>query len=98
MYCAIFFSNKEFVESGDDIAKRLKGFAVLNVDTVNSSDEYLNEALAFEWGSISPKMQKAAGRRGELTMKGKTARLTVKINSVNRLVFELILQESKADR
>jgi hypothetical protein len=98
VYCTIFFSNKEFVESGDDIVKRLKGLAGLNVDTVNSSDDYLNEALAFEWGSISPKMQKTLGRRVELTMKGNTARLTVKINTVNRLVFELRLQESKADR
>jgi len=97
VYCTIFFSNQEVVESGDDIVKRLKGIDGLNAAAVNSSDDYLNEALAFEWGSLPPKTQKTLGRRVDLTLKGNSARLSVKINSVNRLAFELRLQESKAN-
>ena len=88
MYCTILFSSKEFFESGDDIVKGLKGFDGLNVYTLNSSDDYLNEAAAFEWISIPPKTQKAVGRKVDLTLKGNTGRLTVRINSVNRFVFE----------
>jgi hypothetical protein len=94
VYCMILFSNKEFVESGDDLAKRFKGLDGLNVHTVNSSDDYLNEAAAFEWMSIPPKAQKTVGRRVDLTMKSNTGRLTVRINSVNRIVFEFRLHET----
>jgi hypothetical protein len=90
----ILFSNKEFVESGDDIIKRIKGLDGLNVYTVNSSDDYLNEAAAFEWISIPPKTQKAVRSKVDLTMKGSTGRLTVMINSVNRFVFEFRLHET----
>lgn len=98
VYCAIFFSNQEFVESGAEIVESLIGLAGLNAATPGSPDDYLNEALAFEWGRIPPKAQKTVGRGIDLTLKGNTARLSVKINSVNRLAFELRLQESKADR
>lgn len=95
IYCMITFSNKEFVESGDDIVKKLKGHAGLNVYPVSSPDSYLNEAAAFEWIHIPPKAQRKAGRRVDLTMKGNRGRLTIKINSINRLAFEFRLQESK---
>jgi len=88
VYCMIFFSSKEFVETGDDIIKQLKDLAGLNVYAVNSPDEYLNEAAAFEWLSIPPETQKTAAKHVDLTMRGNTARLTVRINSVNRLAFE----------
>ena len=92
VYCMILFSNNEFVESGDDLAKRLKGLEGLNVHTVSSSDDYLNEAAAFEWISIPPKHQKTVGKKIDLTMKGDTGRLTLRINTVNRIVFEFRLQ------
>ena len=88
VYCLLFFSSKEFVETGDDIVKQLKDLAGLNVYAVNSPDEYLNEAAAFEWLSIPPETQKIVAKNVDLTMKGDTARLTVRINSVNRLAFE----------
>ncbi len=94
VYCMILFSNKEFVESGDDIVKRLKGLDGLNVYAIDSSDDYLNEAAAFEWISIPPKTQKTVSRQVELTLKGNTGRLTVRINSVNRFVFEFRLKET----
>ena len=95
VYCMITFSNKEFVESGDEIVKILKGHAGLNVYPVSSSDGYLNEAVAFEWIHIPPKAQKKAGKRVDLTMRENSGRLTVKINSIHRLAFEFRLQESK---
>jgi hypothetical protein len=88
VYCLILFSSKEFVESGNDVVKSLEGIGGLNVYAVNSSDDYLNEAAAFEWRSIPSKMQKAVKKNVKLTMKGNTARMTVRINSVNRLAFE----------
>jgi hypothetical protein len=88
VYCMIFFSSKEFVESGADMVRRLKGLDGLNVYTVNSSDDYLDEAAAFEWLSIPPNTQKTVTSNVDLTMKGNTGRLTVRINSINRLVFE----------
>jgi hypothetical protein len=95
VYCMITFSNKEFVESGDEIVKRLKGHAGVTVYPVSSSDGYLNEAVAVEWIHIPPKAQKKAGKRVDLTMRGNSGRLTVKINSINRLAFEFRLQVSK---
>ena len=97
VFCMIYFSNKEFVESGDDIVNRLEGLDGLNVYNVNSSDDYLNEAAAFEWMSIPPKTHRTVRKKVDLTMKGNTGRLTVKINSVNRLSFEFKRLESKDD-
>ena len=88
VYCMIYFSGKEFVESGADVVKSLEGFAGLNVYAVASPDDYLNEAAAFEWPRIPPDTQKAVSKAVVLTMRGNTGRLTVKINSVNRLAFE----------
>lgn len=88
VYCMISFSSEEFVESGNDIVKILKEIEGLNVYAVDSSNDYLNEAAAFEWLSIPPKTQKSITRKVGLTMRGKSARLTVRINSVNRLAFE----------
>jgi len=88
VYCMIFFTSKEFVESGADVVRRLKGLDGLNVYTVNSSDDYLDEAAAFEWLSIPPNTQKTVTSNVDLTMKGNTGRLTVRINSINRLAFE----------
>ena len=88
VYCMIFFSSKEFVESGNDIVKVLEGMQGLNAHAVDSSNDYLDEAAAFEWLSIPPKTQKSIARNVGLTMRGSTARLTVRINSVNRLAFE----------
>jgi hypothetical protein len=88
VYCMIFFSSREFVESGADVVGRLKGLDGLNVYSVNSPDDYLNEAAAFEWLSIPPNTQKTVARNVDLTMRGNTARLTVRINSINRLAFE----------
>ena len=88
VYCMIFFSSREFVESGADVVGRLKGLEGLNVYSVNSPDDYLNEAAAFEWLSIPPNTQKTVARNVDLTMRGNTARLTVRINSINRLAFE----------
>ena len=79
---------KEFAESGDDVFQRLKSFDGLNAFQVDSSDDYLNEAAAFEWTGIPPNTPKAIPGRIYLTMTGKTGRLTVKINSVSRIVFE----------
>jgi hypothetical protein len=70
------------------MVRRLKGLDGLNVYTVNSSDDYLDEAAAFEWLSIPPNTQKTVTSNVDLTMKGNTGRLTVRINSINRLVFE----------
>lgn len=95
--CMIFFSNKEFVETGDDVVNRLEGLAGLNVYKVNSSDDYLNEAAAFEWIRMPPNVPTSLRRKVDLTMKGTTGRLTVKINSVNRLSFEFKLKESQDD-
>ena len=88
VYCSILFSDKEFAESGDDIFQRLSGFNGLNAFQVDSSDDYLNEAAAFEWAGIPPNTPKAIPGKIYLTMTGKTGRLTVKINSVSRIVFE----------
>ena len=88
VYCSILFSDKEFAESGDDILQRLKGFGGLNAYHVDSSDDYLNEAAAFEWAGIPPNTRKALPDRIYLTLTGKTGRLTVQINSVSRIVFE----------
>ena len=95
VYCMIFFSNQEFVETGDHVVNRLEGLAGLNVYKVNSSDDYLNEAAAFEWIRIPPETSTSLRRKIDLTMKGNTGRLTVKINSVNRLSFEFELDESQ---
>lgn len=88
VYCMILFSSKEFVESGADIVRRLEGLGGLNVYTVNSSDDYLNQAAAIEWLSIPPKTQKIVTRNVDLTMRGDTGRLTIKINAAKRLAFE----------
>jgi hypothetical protein len=88
VYCMIFFSSKEFVESGADVVRRLEGLGGLNVYSVNSSDDYLNQAAAFEWTSIPPNTPKTVTRSVDLTMRDNTARLSVRINSVNRLAFE----------
>jgi hypothetical protein len=93
VYCIIAFSSQEFVETGDDIVRGLSGQTRLNVYPVDSSGEYLNEAAAFEWTHIPPKAQRAAGKKVDLTMKGNSGRLTVKINSTNKLAFEFKLQE-----
>jgi hypothetical protein len=98
VYCMIFFSNKEFVETGDDVVNRLEGLDGLNVYNANSSDDYLNEAAAFEWIGIPPKTHMTVRRKVDLTMKGNTGRLSVKINSVNRLSFEFKLGESQDDQ
>jgi hypothetical protein len=89
VYCVIYFSGKEFVESGADVVRDLDGLAGLNVYAVTSPDEYLNEAAAFEWTRIPPDSQKALSEAVVLTMRGDTGRLTVRINSVNRLAFEI---------
>ncbi len=88
VYCVILFSSNEFVESGDDVVESLKGIGGLNVYAVNSSDDYLNQAAAFEWLSLPPKSQKSTTRNVDLTMKGNSGRLSFRINSVNRLAFE----------
>jgi hypothetical protein len=88
VYCMIYFSGKEFVESGADVVRSLNGLAGLNVYAVASPDDYLNEAAAFEWTRIPPDSQKALSKAVVLTMRGNTGRLTVRINSVNRLAFE----------
>jgi len=93
VYCSIFFSDKEFAESGDDIFQRLAGFRGLNAFRVDSTDGYLNASAAFEWAGIPPNTQKALPDKIYLTMTGKTGRLTVKINSVNRIVFEFRLED-----
>ena len=95
VYCMITFSNQEFVESGDEIVKKLKGHAGLAVFPISSSDAYLNEAAALEWANIPPKAQKNSGKRVDLTLRENRGRLTVKINSINRLAFEFRLQEPK---
>jgi hypothetical protein len=94
VYCLILFSDKEFAESGDDIAQRLSGFDGINVYRVDSSNDYLNEAAAFEWTGIPPNTRKYLPAKINLTLTGKTGRLTVKINSVSRVVFEFRLDES----
>ncbi len=91
VYCMILFSGKEFVESGVDIVWRLEGLGGLNVYTVNSSDDYLNQSAAFEWLSIPPNTRKTLEKTVDLTMRGDSGRLTVKINSVNRFAFEFRL-------
>lgn len=93
VYCLIAFSGREFFETGDDIAKALNGEARLNVYPLDSSDEYLNQAAAIEWTHIPPKVQRPAGQPLHLTMKGNSGRLTVRINSINRLAFEFKLQK-----
>jgi hypothetical protein len=93
VYCMILFSSQEFVQTGADIVEGLKDLGGLNVYTVNSSDDYLDEAAALEWLSIPPKTQKTVTRNVDLTMRGDTGRLTVKINAVNRLAFEFKLRE-----
>ena len=94
VYCLILFSDKEFAESGDDIVQRLTGLGGLNVYHADSSDDYLNEAAAFEWAGIPPNTRKNLPGKIYLTLTGKTGRLTVKINSVSRVVFEFRLDES----
>ena len=93
VYCSILFSDKEFAESGADIFQILKGFDELNAFQVDSSDDYLNEAAAFEWAGIPPNTPKALPGKIYLTMTGKTGRLTVRINSESRIVFEFRLDE-----
>jgi len=88
VYCMIYFSAEEFVESGADVVRCLNGIAGLNVYAVDSPDDYLNEAAAFEWTRIPPDSQKVLSKAVVLTMRGNTGRLTVRINSVNRLAFE----------
>lgn len=88
VYCMVFFSSREFVESGADVVKMLEGLEGLDVYGVNSSDDYLNEAAAFEWRSIPPKTQRTVPGNVNLTLIGDTGRLTVRINSVNKLAFE----------
>jgi len=97
VYCMVLFSNKEFEETGDDVVNRLEGLEGLNVYNVNSSDDYLNEAAAFEWIRIPQNTQASLRRKVALTLKGNTGRLTVKINFKNRLSFEFQLQESQDD-
>jgi hypothetical protein len=94
VYCMITFSNKEFVEIGNDIVNRLRGSAGLTVYPVSSSNSYLNEAAAIEWNHIPPRAHRAAPRSVDLTMRGSSGRLTIRINSINRLAFEFRLQES----
>jgi len=93
VYCMITFSSKEFVESGDAIFQELKELSGLNVFPVKSSDDYLDEAAAFEWASIPPKAQREASKSVDLTLRGNSGRITVKINSINRIAFEFRLQE-----
>jgi hypothetical protein len=93
VYCSILFSDDEFAESGDDIFLKLTGFVGVNAFRVDSSDDYLNEAAAFEWAGIPPHTRKALPDKIDLTMTGKTGRLTVRINAVNRIVFEFRLDE-----
>ena len=97
VYCMVLFSNKEFEETGDDIVNRLEGLDGLNVYNVNSSDDYLNEAAAFEWIRIPPKTQTSLRRKVALTLKGNTGRLSVKINFKHRLSFEFELVKSQDD-
>jgi hypothetical protein len=94
VYCLILFSDKEFAESGNDIVQSLTGLGGLNVYHVDSSDDYLNEAAAFEWTGIPPNTRKYLPGKIHLTLTGKTGRLTVKINSVRRVVFEFRLDDS----
>jgi len=94
VYCSILFSDKEFAESGDDIVQRLTGLGGLKVYHADSSDDYLNEAAAFEWPGIPPNTRKNLPAKIYLTLTGRTGRLTVKINSVTRVVFEFRLEES----
>jgi len=94
VYCLVLFSDKEFAESGDDIVQRLTGLGGLNVYHVDASDDYLNEAAAFEWAGIPPNTRKNLPAKIYLTLTGQTGRLTVKINSVTRVVFEFRLDES----
>ena len=84
----ILFSSREFVESGADVVKMLEGPDGLEVYRVNSSNDYLNEAAAFEWRSIPPNTQRTVPGNVDLTLRGDTGRLSVRINSVKRLAFE----------
>ena len=94
VYCSILFSDAEFAESGDDIFLRLTELGGVNAFRVDSSDDYLNEAAAFEWAGIPPHTRKALPDKIYLTMTGTTGRLTVRINAVTRIVFEFRLDES----
>ena len=94
VYCLIQFSAKEFAESGDEIVEILKGLEGLNAYQVNPSSDYLNEAAAFEWAGIPPNTLKYLPHKIYLTLTGKKGRLTVKINSVSRVVFEFRLDAS----
>ena len=94
VYCLISFSDKEFAESGDEIVAKLKGLGDLNAYPVDSSGDFLNEAAAFEWAAIPPHTRKYIPHRINLTLTGQTGRLTVKINSVSRVVFEFRLDGS----
>ena len=94
VYCLILFSDKEFAESGDEIVAKLKGFDGLSAFEVDSLGDYLNEAAAFEWAAIPPHTRKYLPHRINLTLTGQTGRLTVKINSVSRVVFEFRLDAS----
>ncbi len=91
VYCLIQFSDREFAESGDEIVEAFKGLEGLNAYQVDPSGDYLNEAAAFEWIGIPPNTRKSLPHRIHLTLRGKTGRLTVKINSVSRVVFEFRL-------
>ena len=94
VYCLIQYSDKEFAESGDEIVKTLKGLEGLNTYQVDPSGDYLNEAAAFEWAAIPPNTRKYLRHKIHLTLIGQTGRLTVKINSVSRVVFEFRLNGS----
>jgi len=91
VYCLIQFSNKEFAESGDEIVGTFKGLEGLNAYRVDPSGDYLNEAAAFEWTGIPPNTRRSLPHKIHLTLRDKTGRLTVKINSIRRVVFEFRL-------
>jgi hypothetical protein len=94
VYGTISFSNQEFVETGEDIVTQLTGHAGLNVYPVSAADSYLSQAAAFEWLHIAPKSEKKTARI-DLTLRGNSGRLTVKINAINRLAFEFRRQVSE---
>ena len=94
VYCLIQFSDKEFAESGDEIVGKLKRLEGLSAYQVDPSGDYFNEAAAFEWAGIPPNTRRYLPHKIHLTLRGQTGRLTVKINSVSRVVFEFRLDAS----
>ena len=94
VYCQILFSAKEFAESGDELVTQLEEIGGLNVYHVDSSGDGFNEAAAFEWAGIPPNTRKYLPHKIYLTLRGKTGRLTININSVSRVVFEFRLDAS----